>query len=252
MMKTRRRGLPDRPGIMSERLLPSRTLPSIPQRTFPSITSLYLILLFFTSLPLSSPSPQFSSIYHFPFFLSFPPLPYGLPFILPSSPFPSDPLNYNSLSQLFPSLSPLPFTPLLSPLFLIPPPFTLGWPPFTFVCPPLPPFPSACLVPQSTYIDRVQSSVWRLQNYRPPTHTPPSEYVLPMHNGGGYTLAVQGRAWGVNILEDARHWIGLLQYNSSTLSSLPVQPPPPHSISRSVLAVLSLFLGQLEIMLQQG
>jgi hypothetical protein len=24
------------------------------------------------------------------------------------------------------------------------------------------------------------------------------------------------RGWGVNILEDARHWIGLLQYNLST------------------------------------
>ncbi len=24
------------------------------------------------------------------------------------------------------------------------------------------------------------------------------------------------RGWGVNILEDARHWIGLLQYNPST------------------------------------
>ncbi len=32
--------------------------------------------------------------------------------------------------------------------------------------------------------------------------------------GGGYTVA--GR-WGVNILEDARHWIGLLQYNLSTI-----------------------------------
>jgi hypothetical protein len=25
------------------------------------------------------------------------------------------------------------------------------------------------------------------------------------------------RGWGVNISEDARHWIGLLQYNPSTL-----------------------------------
>jgi hypothetical protein len=69
---------------------------------------------------------------------------------------------------------------------------------------------------QSTYIYveyRAVSGVF--QNIDPP----PSEGVLPPHHrrGGGYTLA--GR-WGVNILEDARHWTGLLQYNLSTLSSL--------------------------------
>jgi hypothetical protein len=41
---------------------------------------------------------------------------------------------------------------------------------------------------------------------------------------GGETLACRRgggvRWWGVNILEDARHWIGLLQYNLSTLLSL--------------------------------
>ncbi len=46
-------------------------------------------------------------------------------------------------------------------------------------------------IPLKTYICRVQSSVWRL---------PP----------GGE---------GVNILEDARHWIGLLQCKSSTVHS---------------------------------
>jgi hypothetical protein len=29
------------------------------------------------------------------------------------------------------------------------------------------------------------------------------------------------RGWEVNISEDARHWIGLLQYNPSTVSSNP-------------------------------
>ncbi len=72
------------------------------------------------------------------------------------------------------------------------------------------------LKPQSTYICRVQSSVWRLPKYWPPTPFPSSECVLPTHQRQGgihYTLA--GR-WGVNILEDAGHWIGLLQFNPST------------------------------------
>jgi hypothetical protein len=42
--------------------------------------------------------------------------------------------------------------------------------------------------------------------------------------GGGYTLARVLRGWGVNILEDARHWIGLLQYNVSTPIYM-IQPP---------------------------
>jgi hypothetical protein len=37
--------------------------------------------------------------------------------------------------------------------------------------------------------------------------------------GGGHTRWVE-RGWGVNILEDARHWIGLLQYNRSAASSM--------------------------------
>ncbi len=49
-------------------------------------------------------------------------------------------------------------------------------------------------VPQSTYIYRVQSNVWRLPNYWPPTPSPPSKCVLPpAPKAGGYTLA--GR-WG--------------------------------------------------------
>ncbi len=70
---------------------------------------------------------------------------------------------------------------------------------------------------QSTYIYRVQSNAWRLPNYWPPTPSPPSECVLPPRQRGGRTHSPGGvRGWGVNISEDARHWIGLLQYNPST------------------------------------
>jgi hypothetical protein len=57
------------------------------------------------------------------------------------------------------------------------------------------------------------------QNIDPPPSppSPPSECVLPPHQGGGYTLSGRRGGWGgVNILEDARHWIGLLQFNLST------------------------------------
>ncbi len=72
--------------------------------------------------------------------------------------------------------------------------------------------------PQSTYICRVQSCVWRLPKYWPPTPpSPPKECVLPPHQRRGdtqYTRRAVGG--GVNILDDARHWIGLLQYNHPT------------------------------------
>jgi hypothetical protein len=72
--------------------------------------------------------------------------------------------------------------------------------------------------PKSTYIYRIQSSVWRLPNYWPPPLSPPSECVLPPHQrrGGVHTRRVV-RGWGVYISEDARHWIGLVQYNPSTV-----------------------------------
>jgi hypothetical protein len=44
-----------------------------------------------------------------------------------------------------------------------------------------------------TYICRVQSNVWRLQKYWPPTPSPPSECPPTRTKGEGYTLA--GR-WG--------------------------------------------------------
>jgi hypothetical protein len=39
--------------------------------------------------------------------------------------------------------------------------------------------------PQSTYVRRVQSCVWRLPKYWPPPPTPPSECVLPPHQRQG-------------------------------------------------------------------
>ncbi len=73
---------------------------------------------------------------------------------------------------------------------------------------------------QSTYICRVQSCVWRLPKYWPPTPLPPSEctYVSsPPQERRGVHNRRAVRGWGVNILEDARHWIGLLKYNLSTV-----------------------------------
>jgi hypothetical protein len=72
-----------------------------------------------------------------------------------------------------------------------------------------------------TYIEYRACSVWRLPNYWPP---PPlhsasvSSRTPPLHQrrGGGGTLHTRRavRGWGgVNISEDSRHWIGLLQNN---------------------------------------
>jgi hypothetical protein len=74
-------------------------------------------------------------------------------------------------------------------------------------------------VAQSTYVCGVQSSVWRLPKYWPPTPSPPSECVLPPHRRRGVTHSPGAEGVGVNILEDVRHWIGLLQFNPSTLHS---------------------------------
>jgi hypothetical protein len=73
--------------------------------------------------------------------------------------------------------------------------------------------------PQITYIYSVQSSVRRLLNYLPPTPSPPIECVLPPHQrlGGTHSPGGEEVGGGGNILEDARHCIGLLQYNPSTV-----------------------------------
>jgi hypothetical protein len=47
-------------------------------------------------------------------------------------------------------------------------------------------------------------------------YSTPSEFVLPPHQRRrGYNSP--GGEGGINISEDARHWIGLLQYNPSTV-----------------------------------
>ncbi len=46
-----------------------------------------------------------------------------------------------------------------------------------------------------------------------PTPSPPSECVLPPHQRRGVHNRRAVMGWGVNISEDVRHWIGLLQYS---------------------------------------
>jgi hypothetical protein len=72
---------------------------------------------------------------------------------------------------------------------------------------------------KSSYIYRVQSSVWHLPNYWSPTLSPPSECVLPPHQrrveGVHTRRAVRG--CGVNISKDARHWM-------ASYCIIPLQP----------------------------
>ncbi len=56
-----------------------------------------------------------------------------------------------------------------------------------------------------------------LQNIDPQPPLHPASVSSPRTKGGGYTLAGWWGGWGFNILEDARYWIGLLQYNLSTI-----------------------------------
>ncbi len=68
------------------------------------------------------------------------------------------------------------------------------------------------------------SGVFRTNELLTPP-SPPSECVLPRTKGlGVYTFAGRwgGVGCGVNISEDARHCIGLLRYNPSTLSPLAI------------------------------
>jgi hypothetical protein len=58
------------------------------------------------------------------------------------------------------------------------------------------------------------SGVFRTIDAPPPLH--PASVSSPRTKGGGVHTRRAVRGWGVNILEDARHWIGLLQYNPST------------------------------------
>jgi hypothetical protein len=42
----------------------------------------------------------------------------------------------------------------------------------------------------------------------------------PRTKGAGVHTRRAVRGWGVNTSEDARHWIGLLQYNPSTIYTI--------------------------------
>ncbi len=77
---------------------------------------------------------------------------------------------------------------------------------------------------QSTYICRVQSCVWRLPKYWPPTPLStqrvcpppkPRARVYCTHSPGG-----GGGDGGVIILKDARHWIGLVVYSIISLRGM--------------------------------
>ncbi len=99
---------------------------------------------------------------------------------------------------------------------------------------------------QSTYICRVQSSVWRLPKYWPPTPSPPSVWVLPLHQRRGVHTRRAVRGWGgggVNILEDARHWIGLLQYNPSTGAAEGRETPETEGMPRTAHLEPLLFIA---------
>ncbi len=100
---------------------------------------------------------------------------------------------------------------------------------------------------ECTYIYRVQSSVWRLPNYWPTTPSPPSECVLPRTKGGDVIVhtrrAVRGW-WWVNISEDARHWIGLLQYNPSLRPDVQPDPEWPACVQAGGGQGLHLLLGE--------
>ncbi len=55
------------------------------------------------------------------------------------------------------------------------------------------------------------------QNIDPLPPSLPASVSSPRTKGGGIHTRRAVRGWGVNILEDAGHWIGLLLYNLSTV-----------------------------------
>ncbi len=59
------------------------------------------------------------------------------------------------------------------------------------------------------------SGVFRTIDPPPPLH--PARVSSPRTKGRGVYTRQGKRGWGVNISEDARHWIGLLQYNPTTV-----------------------------------
>jgi hypothetical protein len=71
-----------------------------------------------------------------------------------------------------------------------------------------------------TYIEyRAVSGVFQTIDPHPPL--PLASVSSPRTKGGPVHTRRAVRGWGVNISEDARHWIGLLQYNPSTGPTIP-------------------------------
>ncbi len=58
------------------------------------------------------------------------------------------------------------------------------------------------------------------QNIDPPPPLHPASVSLLRIKGGVVNTRRAVRWWGVNIKEDARPWIGLLQFNPSTFTSI--------------------------------
>jgi len=70
-----------------------------------------------------------------------------------------------------------------------------------------------------TYVEyRAVSGVFQNIDPHPPLH--PASVSSPPHQGQGGPLSPGSEGVGVNILEDARHWIGLLLYNPSTVTGV--------------------------------
>ncbi len=84
-----------------------------------------------------------------------------------------------------------------------------------------------------TYVEyRTVSGVFQNNDPHPPFY--PASVYSPAPKAGGYTLAGRwGGGGGVNILEDARHWTGHLQFNPFTgwaLRSLGTSQPCPNQL----------------------
>jgi hypothetical protein len=83
---------------------------------------------------------------------------------------------------------------------------------------------------------RAVSGVFRTIDPPPPLH--PASVSSPRTKEGGVHTRRAVRGWGVNISEDARHGIGLLQYNTSTLPSL--RSPNTAAVSEIIKQLLVL------------
>jgi hypothetical protein len=74
-----------------------------------------------------------------------------------------------------------------------------------------------------TYVEyRAVSGVFKNIDPPPPLHPASLFSRRTKDKGRGVHTRRAMRGWGVNILEDAGHWIGLLQYNPSTVLGHPM------------------------------